>query len=224
MKNRRWESLAPLTGAVAIAVIVIAIVVVGGSTPDVKDSGSKVLAFYSKHRSDQENASFLTAIGAALLLLFAVSLWHRLRCASASGRLAMASLGGGIVAVGGLLFVAAMHLALAESGKYGDATIAHALNIVDANTFLPLSSGTGVMVFAAGASAWRTGAFPKWLGVVGVVIGIASFTPVGFPAFLACLLWVVVTSIMLTLRQSDAADKAAVDGADRLASLMASHT
>ena len=203
MTVRRWERLSPLTGAIAVAIVVIAVAAVGGNTPDIKDSGSKVLAFYAKHRSNQENASFLLAIAAGIMMFFVATLWYRLRSGSQTGRLAMASLVGGVVGAGGLLMDGALHLALSESGKYGDATVAHTLNIIDANSFLPLASGTAVMVLAASASAWRTGALPKWLSVVGIIAGVASFTPAGFPAFLVSLAWIVVTSVALTLRDGD---------------------
>lgn len=221
MTSSRWERLAPLTGAVSVVLVLLAVIAIGGNTPDAKDSGTKVLAYYAKHRSNEENASFVLAIAAGIMLFFVAVLWHRLRSRSQSGRLATATLAGGIVGVGGMLFVAAMHLALAESGKYGDATVAHTLNIIDANTFLPLSSGIGVMVLAAGASAWRTGALPKWLGVVGVIAGVASFTPVGFPAFLVCLAWVIVISVVLTVRHDDAVVQVPTQSGERSAPALA---
>lgn len=198
MKRNRWEQLAPLTGVLAVAVIVIA-VVIGGSTPDVKDSAAKVLSFYAKHRDTEMNAAFMIGIGAAIFLLFATTLRHALAQRSPSARLANASFAGGIVAAGGILLTAALQLALADSAKYGDATVTHTLNILSGDTFLPMSAGTGVMVLTASASAWRTAALPKWLAVIGVVAGLATFTPVGFPAFLVCLVWIVATSIALAL-------------------------
>jgi hypothetical protein len=47
---------------------------------------------------------------------------------------------------------------------------------------------------------------PVWLGWVAVVIGIACVTPVGFFALLVGLLWTLVASILLFLREGAPAD------------------
>jgi len=59
-------------------------------------------------------------------------------------------------------------------------------------------------VLAASASAIRHGGLPKWLGWVGIVIGIAVFTPAGFFGFLAGGLWVLIASLLLTRARSAA--------------------
>lgn len=204
MKRNRWEQLAPLTGVLAIAVIVIA-VIAGGSTPDVKDPASKVLAFYAKHRDTEMNSAFLICIGSGILLLFVTTLRHALAQRSPTARLANASFAGGIVAAAGILLDATVQLALADSAKYGDATVTHTLNIFAGDVFLPMSAGMGIMVLAAGASALRTSALPKWLGVIGVIAGVATFTPIGFPAFVVCLAWVAVTSVTLAIARTTSA-------------------
>src|SRR5438105_8585061 len=48
MQQTRWERLAPLTGVVAVAII-IAVFAIGESTPDEHDSALKVQACYAKH-------------------------------------------------------------------------------------------------------------------------------------------------------------------------------
>lgn len=198
---QRWERLAPLTGALAVVVVVVAVVGLGGDTPDIKASAGKVLAYYQKHRQDEMNAAFVMTIAAGVLMFYVGWLRHALRRGSESGRLANVSFAGGVVAASGLLFIAAVHLALADSAKYGDAELAHTLNALDADDFLPLSAGIAVLVLAASAAALRGHLLPKWLGIIGVVAGVAGFTPVGFPAFLVCLAWIIVTSITFALQR-----------------------
>jgi hypothetical protein len=55
-----------------------------------------------------------------------------------------------------------------------------------------------VLVFAAGAAAVRHGGLPKWLGWLGIVIGVVAFTPAGFIAFLAAGIWILIVSVLLT--------------------------
>jgi len=59
-------------------------------------------------------------------------------------------------------------------------------------------------VLAAGAAAARHGGLPRWLGLIGVVLGIAAFTPAGFIAFLAGGLWILIASVLLTLARHSA--------------------
>ena len=59
-------------------------------------------------------------------------------------------------------------------------------------------------MLAAGASAIRHGGLPRWLGWIGIVIGIAAFTPAGFFAFLAGGLWILIASVLLVLARSAA--------------------
>ena len=46
----------------------------------------------------------------------------------------------------------------------------------------------------------RYGALPKWLGWVAIVFGVVALTPFGFFAFLGGIVWILVVSIMLTMR------------------------
>jgi hypothetical protein len=42
-----------------------------------------------------------------------------------------------------------------------------------------------------------------WLGWVAIVLAILGGTPAGFIAFLASRIWILVISVMLTLRERD---------------------
>ena len=60
-----------------------------------------------------------------------------------------------------------------------------AINAIDWDYFIPLAVGLSTFLLATGISAVRHGALPKWLGWVAIVLGIATYTPAGFFAFLA---------------------------------------
>src|SRR5438874_656607 len=78
MQQSRWERLAPLTGVVAVA-IVIAVFAIGGSTPDEHDSATKVWAYYSRHHDKQITLAFILAIALPFLVFFASTLRPELR-------------------------------------------------------------------------------------------------------------------------------------------------
>jgi len=205
-----WERLAPLTGLVFVAIVVV-VFATGGSTPGDHDTAQQVQAFYGQHHDKHMTLAFIMAISIPFLLFFISILRYELRRAGGTGQLANAAFAGGVLAAAGFGILAFVHLALADAGG-SDKTIGttQALNVLDNNDFLPMAAGMGVLVLAAGLSTIRHGGLPKWLGWAGVVIGAASFTPAGFFAFLLSGIWVVIVSILLTLGRRSAAPAPAV--------------
>jgi hypothetical protein len=214
MQQSRWERLAPLTGLIAVAII-IAVFAIGGSTPDEDDSASKVVNFYSKHHDKHMTLGFILAISVPFLIAFASTLRYELRRAGGSGQLATMAFGGGVLAAAGFGILSTVHIALSSAAEqvatYGTA---QTLNVLDANDFIPAAAGVGVLVLAAGMSVVRHGGLPRWLGWVAVVFGIATFTPGGFIAVLASGIWIIVVSILLTLARHSAPAAPAVAGGD----------
>jgi hypothetical protein len=205
-----WERLAPLTGLVFVA-IVVAVFATGGSTPGDHDSAREVQDFYGQHHDKHMTLAFIMAISIPFLLFFVSILRYELRRAGGTGQLANAAFAGGVLAAAGFGILAFVHLALADAGDSAKTIgTAQALNVLDNNDFLPMAAGMGVLVLAAGLSTVRHGGLPKWLGWVGVVIGVAAFTPAGFFAFLLSGIWVLIVSILLTLGRQSAAPAPAV--------------
>jgi hypothetical protein len=200
-----WERLAPLTGLVFVA-IVVAVFATGGSTPGDHDTAREVQDFYGQHHDKHMLLAFIMAISIPFLLFFVSILRYELRRAGGTGQLANAAFAGGVLAAAGFGILAFVHLALADAGdSVKTIGTTQALNVLDNNDFLPMAAGMGVLVLASGLSTVRHGGLPKWLGWVGVVIGVAAFTPAGFFAFLLSGIWVAIASILLTLgRQSTA--------------------
>jgi hypothetical protein len=205
-----WERLAPLTGLVFVA-IVVAVFATGGSTPGDHDTAREVQDFYGQHHDKHMLLAFIMAISIPFLLFFVSILRYELRRAGGTGQLANAAFAGGVLAAAGFGILAFVHLALADAGdSVKTIGTTQALNVLDNNDFLPMAAGMGVLVLAAGLSTVRHGGLPKWLGWVGVVIGVAAFTPAGFFAFLLSGIWVVIVSILLTLGRQSAAPAPAV--------------
>jgi hypothetical protein len=204
MNQSRWERLAPLTGVISVAVIV-AVFAIGGSTPEPEDGVAKVQAFYATHHDKHATLAFILAIAVPFLLFFVSSLRNDLRRAGGTGQLANAAFAGGVVAAVGFAILASVHLALAESAAHVRTLgTTQTLNVLDGNDFIAAAAGVGVLVFAAGASVIRHGGLPKWLGWVGIVIGVVTFTPAGFFALLAGGLWILIASVLLTRARATA--------------------
>jgi hypothetical protein len=198
VQQGRWERLAPLTGIVFVA-IVFAVFAIGGSTPEEHDGAATVQSFYAHHHDKHSAVAILMAFATPFLVFFASSLRYDLRRAGGTGQLSSAAFAGGVLAASGFALVATIHLALANAGESATTLgTTQTLNVLDNNDFLPAAAGVAVLVFAAGAAVVRHGGLPKWLGLVGIAIGIAVFTPAGFVGFLAAGVWILIASVLLT--------------------------
>ncbi|OLE37291.1 MAG: hypothetical protein AUG48_04840 [Actinobacteria bacterium 13_1_20CM_3_68_9] len=173
-----WERLAPLTGLVFV-VITVLVFAIGGSTPGNHDTAQEVQSFYGQHHDKHMALAFVLAIAIPFLLFFVSTLRYELRRAGGTGQLANAAFAGGVLAAAGLGILAFIHLALSDAaGSANTIGTTQTLNVLDSN---------------------------DWLGWAGVVIGVLTFTPAGFFAFLASALWIALVSILLTQARRSAA-------------------
>jgi hypothetical protein len=187
----------PLSGVLAVVVIIVA-VVVGGETPGTDDSLREIVSFYLDNDSDQVWASLLLGWGSLLFLIFVTSLWTALRTAEAGRRGAstLALVGGTILVVGMTIF-AGIGFTLGDAADDLTPAAIQALNALNSDLFFPLAVGNAAFLLGAGISAVRTAALPKWLGWAAIVLAVLSVTPVGFFAFLLMGLWSLIVSVLL---------------------------
>lgn len=64
----------PLSGIVFVVLALLAVVGLGGSTPDSDASGAKVLSFYDAHTARQSIAAFVLAASVPFIVAFAATL------------------------------------------------------------------------------------------------------------------------------------------------------
>lgn len=199
MKGQGIVRWLPLTG-VAFVVLTVAAFAVGGETPDATDSTQEVVSFYTDNDSSQMFSAALLAWGSLLLLFFAGYLRALLRQGEETGILSTISFGGAIILAVGMLAFAGFTFTLGDVADKLDPVALQALNALNSDFFFPVAIGTGTFMIATGLALVRRPELPAWLAWVAIVIGIAAITPLGFFAFLLMGLWVLVVSVMLTLR------------------------
>lgn len=200
MGQGRFERLAPLTGFVFF-LIILGLLLLSGDTPDTDDPAAEVLSFWRENDTEQMVVAAIGALSGVFLLWFGASLRSALSEAEGgSGRLAALAFAGAILATSGLLILFGLNFAVAESADDSPASVVQALSALNNSMFFPFIGGFGVFALASGLGILRTRALPAVAGWIALALGVLSFTPVGWIAFLAMVIWVAVASVMLYRR------------------------
>lgn len=213
MESRK-RNLAPLSGALFVVLVLIAFIPLGGHTPEGDDSVQKVVSFYSDHETREILASIVLALAAVSLLFFSATLKQRLEALETDrGMLPTVAFAAGIVASGGFLAAATLHFALADYAGDIQGSAAQAINAINSDFFLPYAMGIATLVLATSIWLVRTKLLlPTWLGWVGIILFVVTFTPVGFIAFGLAGIWIIVVSILLYLHGETAPVRSPVPG------------
>ena len=197
--SREW--LVPLTGIVAIIVLVVSIIVQGSPT-SADHPPSQVAQWYQDNKNAAEISSFIGVVAAALLIFFAAYLRKVLEAAEGPGSWLpiLVLIGITIVAIGGAIDGLLLFAAAEAADDIPGAEIQVIQAIWD-NDFLPFLLGSLVFLWSAGLSVLRGGALPRWLGWFAIVFGVVSLAgPLGFIGFLGAGVWIIIVSVMLSMR------------------------
>ncbi len=191
----------PLSGIVFVVLLLLAIVGLGGDTPETKASADEVMSFYGDEGVRQGIASFVLAASAPFLVFFGLSFASRLWPANGRQRSVWERVlvAGSVLAAGATLVAALIHFALVDGADQEvSPTALQALNLLDGNVWLPFNSGLGVMMLGAAGLLLAGTRMPRWLGWVALVLGFALFIPFAdFIALIVSLIWILAVSVML---------------------------
>jgi hypothetical protein len=190
--------LAPLTGIVFA--VLLAVTFTTPSTPDVHDTGQQVIQHYNDHKSAHLIGDITGGVAVVFFLFFISALRSFFKDKEGADGLSMAAFAGGIlIAVGGGLFTS-LDVALIDARHDISPQAVQALNVLSNDIFFPFEIGLIVFALSIGLAIIASGALPKWLGWIMVVIGVVAFTPVGFFGFFVVLLWAVIVAILIYRR------------------------
>lgn len=149
----RWNTIAPVTGIVAVALIVAAFIV-GGEPPDVDAPAGEVVSYYAENEDETGIGSVLLALGAAFFGFFIAVLFGRLRRATTQSQALLAGvLVGGTIVSAGMLMFAGIGLTLADVGDDLEPPAVQALHALSEDFFFPVAGGTVVF---PGAWPWQS--------------------------------------------------------------------
>jgi hypothetical protein len=194
------KNLLPLSGVVAVLLIVAAFIV-GGETPATDDSLEEVVSYYTDNDTEIAISSLLAGLGAFFFLLFTAAVAGRLRGpAGESTPSSTVCLAGGIVLVVGMTIFAGLGFAAADVVDDVEPSVVQAINALGSDMFFTVAVGTAAFLVGAGFGSRRTDALPSWLSWSAIVLGVVAITPLGFFAFLALGVWALIVSVLLFWR------------------------
>lgn len=196
----RREWLAPLTGVVFVALAVVGFIV-AGEPPDTDEPVREIVDHYVDNKDSVIVGAALAGYAALFFIFFAGYLRKSLRAAEGEGGVlsAVALVGAAVLGVG-IAIDSTISLALAEAAEDVEPTAVQALQALWDTDFIPIALGIEVFLFSAGISIVRHGALPKWLGWVAMLLALVGLTPIGFAAFIGAGIWLLIISVLLSLR------------------------
>jgi hypothetical protein len=198
--NRENSWLAPLTGVLFVVVVIVAFVI-SGEPPEVDEPAQEIVDFYVDNQDMVIVGVILEGIAATLFVLFGGYVRRVLRDAEGErGILSAVAFAGTIIFAVGLAIDGTISIALAETAEDIDPGAVQALAALWQHDFIPFAVGIQVFLLAMGLSAVRTGAIPKWIGWIAILLALIAVTPIGFAAFLGAGVLVIVLSVVLTMR------------------------
>ena len=194
------QRLAPLSGIVFVAALIIGFAALSSGGTQVTDSAQTITSYYAKHHEKAELVVGIIAVGLVFFTIFVAFLHGHLRAAETSGSLwSTVMLIGGIAGVATFLVAGGVHVAIADGGTHGfglDAMVA--LNALDNDVLIAFVFALGIMLIGVAGATLQTGALPRWLGWAALVFGVLCFTPVWFGGVALGLIWIIIASITLS--------------------------
>jgi hypothetical protein len=195
--SREW--LVPLLTGLGFIVLLAVSFAVVGEPKDADNPPSEVAQWYQDNKDAAMIGAFISTVAAVPLIFFGAYLRKVLEPAGAmlSSLPLIGTVIVGIAAAidGTLLFAAA------EAADTIPAEEVHVIQAIWDNDFLPFILGIMVFNWSVGIAVLKSGALPKWMGWLAIVGGVISLAgPIGFIGAFVAAIWVIIASIMLSIR------------------------
>jgi hypothetical protein len=201
-RSREW--LVPLTG-VGFVLLGIVSFIVGGEPKSADEPVGQIVKYYVDNKDSIQVAAFIGVAATLLLVFFGAYLRRVLREAAPEGEiLSLVSFLGLVVVAISFAIDTTILIALSEAADDINPVAVQSLQALWDNDFVPLVLGVLMFLWATGLAVIRTGALPKWLGWVMIVLGVLGLTPIGFVAAIGAAILVLVLSILLSVRARSA--------------------
>ncbi|UCD42766.1 MAG: hypothetical protein JSV69_03925 [Chloroflexota bacterium] len=200
MNKSRLDRLVPLTGAVAVMLLVIGVITF--NYYEFLPPGEELADFLNNNASQVAAGGYIGSLAAFFLIWFTGSVRSALvEHEGGTGRLSTVAFGGGIAAaiVLGISFIGIFAVGLRASAP-GGMTAVGAVSMYDFWAQLTgqlFSIFMAVLISATAIVSLRSGLFPSWFGWLSVIVAIGLLTPFAYVLLAVAFIWVLVVSIWL---------------------------
>ena len=196
----RRRTLVGLSIAILIALVVA---VSSGSDNESDASLSSIKDSYDFGQTALQVTNYAGMVLCALMVFLGVALRAALRARRQPWTADVAMLGFTVVGLTVASWLVS-GLAMWHAVDQGEDASIRALNFIDTANFLPLMMGMICAYVGAGAAGLVSGALPRWLAVVSIVLGcLAPLGPLGFASAMLLPIWMVLVSALVRLGEGD---------------------
>ena len=206
MNVTRWI---PLSGAGAV-ILIAAGAAAAGSTPSEDAPVSELVAFYTTHDTGQVASGVLLSVGALLFLIFCAAFVSVIRRSDVDALWLALCFGGGMLFVVGMTIAAGLAVFIGNVAGDLDPPALQALHEASLVVVFPWTVGASAFLLGAGAGVLQSGALPRWLGWMAVVLGVVAVIPshvlgglldhIGVIPVAGLGVWTLIVSVLLTRR------------------------
>ena len=201
---RLWRTAAATTGLLSAGVLIFAAGVSGSVTASISpdDTSEMIAAALLDNTNNLVTGNYVLLISVFLLVVFIGYLRSAVLPEEGESWPALIGFGGGLVAAGVLCIVALIGVAQGQITDYGaDPVVARTLVTLGWNGIWMTAPGFAALTAGMSLTSLSYGTLPRSVGWLGAVAAIMLLTPFWGVGLMGALLWMVITSITLTVRE-----------------------
>ena len=196
--EQKLQRYGPLGAILGIALVLVSFVV-HGKWASTEESAQEIADLYVQNQDRVFMGSWLGVLGALSMLVFGMCMSQRVRD-TGEQLLGMLVAGATLIAVAGMAVDSTLRAGLSIQADNMSPEAMKTMHAIWDAFFWPMHAGMATLVLAIGLAALSSGLLPKWLGWIGVVAFVVAMIPAPtmFAGIILSLLFMVITSLMMT--------------------------
>ena len=197
--EQKLQRYGPLGAILGIALVLISFAV-HGKWASTEESAQEIADLYVQNQDRVFIGSWVAILGGLCMLVFGMCMSQRVRD-TGQQLLGMLVAGATLIAVTGLAVDSTLRAGLSIQADNMSPEAMKTMHAIWDAFFWPMHAGMATLVLAIGLAALSSGLLPKWLGWIGVVAFVVAMIPAPtmFAGIILSLLFMVITSLMLTV-------------------------
>ena len=200
--EQKLQRYGPL-GAILGIILVLVSFAVHGRWASTEESAQEIADLYVQNQDRVFMGSWVAILGGLCMLVFGMCMSQRVRD-TGQQLLGMLVAGATLIAVAGLAVDSTLRAGLSIQADNMSPEAMKTMHAIWDAFFWPMHAGMATLVLAIALAALGSGLLPKWLGWVGVVAFVVAMIPAPtmFAGIILSLLFMVITSVMVTFGKS----------------------